>query len=37
MRHLTMFIALSLGTACQPASKTETSTEGAETAAVAAD
>jgi uncharacterized protein (TIGR02246 family) len=36
MRYLTMLIALSLSTACQPASKAETSTEGAETAAVPA-
>jgi hypothetical protein len=36
MRYLTMLIALSLSTACQPAPKAETSTDGAETAAVPA-
>ena len=36
MRYLTMLIALSLTTACQPDPKTETSTEGAEIAAAPA-
>jgi uncharacterized protein (TIGR02246 family) len=36
MRYVTLVIALSLSTACQPAPNAETSTEGAETAAVPA-
>jgi uncharacterized protein (TIGR02246 family) len=36
MRHLVILTALTLGTACQPAPKTQTTTEGAESAAAPA-